>query len=75
MGDTWVADMRHYLDDEGTLSDRLPGPALNLALFLGSIVGWVTSHEPRAGDLRADERCMSAGAGPATVPWRHLRAR
>ena len=46
MGDTWITDMRHYLDDEGTLSDRLPGPALNLALFLGSIVGWVTSHEP-----------------------------
>jgi hypothetical protein len=44
MGDTWVTDMRHYLDEEGCLPETIPGPALNIALFLGSIVGWVTSH-------------------------------
>jgi hypothetical protein len=44
MGDTWVTDMRHYLDEEGLLPETLPGPALSIALFLGSIVGWVTSH-------------------------------
>ena len=44
MGDTWVTDMTHYLDEEGLLPETLPGPALSIALFLGSIVGWVTSH-------------------------------
>ena len=46
MGDTWVTDMRHYLDADGCLAAALPGPALGLVLFLGSIVGWVSTHEP-----------------------------
>lgn len=41
MGDTWITDIRHYLDPSGHLPD-MPGPALNLALFLGSIVEWMT---------------------------------
>jgi len=44
MGDTWVTDMRHYLDDEDLLAEALPGPVFNIAVFLGSIVAWVTSH-------------------------------
>jgi len=44
MGDTWVTDMRHYLDEDGGLPEGIPVPALNLARFLGSIVCWVTSH-------------------------------
>jgi len=40
----WITDLRHYLDEEGLLPEGLPGPALSIALFLGSIVGWVTSH-------------------------------
>lgn len=43
MGNTWITDMRHYLTKEGYLGE-LPGPALNLALFQGSIVTWVTAH-------------------------------
>ena len=44
----WVVDMRHYLDEEtGDLPDRLPTPVLNLALFFGSIVAWVTDHLPQ----------------------------
>ncbi|MGH7321612.1 MAG: hypothetical protein ACRELA_18595 [Candidatus Rokuibacteriota bacterium] len=42
MANTWVTDMRHYLDGRGAMG-KLPGPALSLALFLGSIVAWVTS--------------------------------
>lgn len=39
--------MRHYLDEEtGDLPDGLPTPVLNLALFFGSIVAWVTDHLP-----------------------------
>lgn len=44
MGDTFVTDLRHFLDDDGVLPEEIPGPALTLALFFGSIVGWVTSH-------------------------------
>jgi hypothetical protein len=44
MGDTWVTDMRHYLDEDGCLGE-MTNQALNLALFFGSIVGWMTSHE------------------------------
>ena len=42
IGNTWVTDMRHYLDGSGGMVDR-PGPALNLALFLRSIATWVTT--------------------------------
>jgi hypothetical protein len=44
MGDTWVTDMRHYLDQEGDWPSGISVPALKLARFLGSIVEWVTSH-------------------------------
>lgn len=54
---SWVTDMRHYLDEEtGDLPDGLPAPALNLALFLGSIVAWVTDHMP-AGDWHTNVPC------------------
>jgi hypothetical protein len=37
--------MRHYLDEQtGDLPDGLPTPVLNLALFFGSIVVWVTDQ-------------------------------
>lgn len=48
MADTWITDMRHYLDGDGLLAVAdLPGPALNLALFQGSIVAWITSAAGR----------------------------
>ena len=43
MPDTWITDMRHYLGPDGRLGE-MPTPALNLALFLGSIIAWVTSR-------------------------------
>jgi hypothetical protein len=49
--------MRHYLDeDTGDLPDRLPTPVLNLALFFGSIVAWVTDHLPH-GDWHTNVPC------------------
>ena len=42
MTDTWITDMRHFLDEAGSFPANMPGPALNLALFLGAIVAWVT---------------------------------
>ena len=35
MGDTWITDMTHYLDDLGRIPD-LPAPAMRLALYFGS---------------------------------------
>ena len=55
MGNTWITDLRHYLDHRGTMTD-LPGPALHLALFLGSIVAWVTSRRSPA-DQRTNAPC------------------
>jgi hypothetical protein len=43
MGDTWITDMRHFLDERGQLG-RLPNRAMNIVLHLGSIVEWMTCH-------------------------------
>src|SRR5438094_378641 len=48
--------MRHFLDGAGAMPDGMPGPALDLALFLGAIVAWVTS-----GRSAADARTNVAG--------------
>jgi len=42
MGDTWITDIRYYLDETGNLPD-IPTPAINIALHLVSIVAWMTS--------------------------------
>jgi hypothetical protein len=39
-----IANLQHYLDSQGAIPENIPSPARNLALFLCSIVGWVTSH-------------------------------
>jgi len=55
MGDTWITDMGHYLDG-GRLGDEMPGPALAIALHLGSIIAWITSHDD-AGAQRTNVPC------------------
>jgi hypothetical protein len=55
IGNTWVTDMKHYVDPTGAMVD-MPGPALNLALFLGSVVAWVTSGRSSA-DPRTNVAC------------------
>ncbi len=60
IGNPWVTDMRHYLDDAGAVVD-MPGPALNLALFLGAIVAWVTSGRSTA-DVRTNVPCRRSPA-------------
>jgi len=42
MPNTWITDLRHYLDEAGELAP-MSGPALELALFQGAIVSWVSS--------------------------------
>jgi hypothetical protein len=55
VANTWVTDLRHFLDERGALVD-LPSPALNLVLFLSSIVAWVTSGRSLA-TLRTNVPC------------------
>jgi hypothetical protein len=50
MGRTFVTSMQHFLDHNGELPEDIPGPALNIGLFLGSIVAWVTTHQARPKD-------------------------
>ena len=44
MADTWVTDLRHFLDESGEVPD-LPGPAMNIAVFTGAIAAWVTGRD------------------------------
>jgi len=55
MADTWITDLRHYLDDRGRM-DHLPGPALGIARHLASIVAW-TSATQGAGTQRTNVTC------------------
>lgn len=47
---TYVIDIRHYLDNQGDLAS-MPGPAVAIALFCGSIVAWVSGWPGPDGDL------------------------
>ena len=44
MGNTWVTDMRHFLDESGGIGE-MPNRAMNLVLYFGSIVAWMTSFK------------------------------
>jgi len=39
--------MQHHLDLDHGIAEDIPGPALNIGLFLGSIVAWVSTHKDR----------------------------
>jgi hypothetical protein len=42
MANTYISDLRHFLDEEtGDLAD-MPGPALRMAMFFASIAAWAT---------------------------------
>ena len=57
MADTWIVDMRHYLDEEtDDLPDSAPDRVVRLALFFGSIVAWVSDHLPE-GDFHTNVTC------------------
>jgi hypothetical protein len=38
---TWYTNATHFLNEEGQIAE-MPGPATALAVFLRSVVGWVT---------------------------------
>ena len=45
MGDTWISDIGHFLDEDGMIPFDLPGPASRLAHYFGSIVESVSSRQ------------------------------
>jgi hypothetical protein len=56
---TLITDLTCYLDSRGELPSDLPGPALNLALYLGAIVAWATrigSWEPERTNVPCRKR-------------------
>ena len=58
MGDTWITDMRHFLDVLEPDVD-IPGPARRLAEYLGRIVEAATAKPPmflRHSDIRCRRR-------------------
>lgn len=58
MADTWVTDMRHYLNEIGELPDEMPSPALRIALFQGSVIAWMTGTDSLDGQTsRTNVNC------------------
>lgn len=58
MGDTWITDMRHFVDEHGELPDDMPSRALRLAQFQGSIVAWMTATGGLDGQMsRTNVNC------------------
>ena len=54
MGNTWITDLRHFLDDDGSLAD-MPRPACRLTKYLGQIVKAVTTR--KRNTLATGVRC------------------
>jgi hypothetical protein len=61
MPNSYVIDIRHYLDEKGGLA-KMPDPAKRLAVYFGSIVAWVS-------------RCPEPEAALTNVVCRRSRAR
>lgn len=54
MGNTWITDIRHFLNDDGSISD-MPNQARKLADYFGRIVKGVTLR--RGNALATGVRC------------------
>ena len=48
---TYITDLRHYLDEGTGELAEMPTPALKLAMFLASIVAWTTVTERDGPEL------------------------
>ena len=45
MANTWITDMRHFLDETGQIAN-MPTPARSLAEYFGSIIMWMADSVP-----------------------------
>lgn len=83
MGDTWVTDIRHYLDENDNLAQQL-GPARGLVEHECAIIASVTARPHDKVDWVTEIRCrrrprhkrcegnIAAGfdeADPTTIVW------
>lgn len=57
MGDTWITDIRHFLDDRGEFPHGLPRPALNLATHLARIIEAVTQRSKATKPFPTNVQC------------------
>jgi hypothetical protein len=65
MEGAWYSDARHFMNERGELNE-MAAPAVSNAIFLRSVVGWVTArnaHEPERTNVpcrrsRARDRCF-----------------
>ena len=56
MGNTWITDIRHFLDSEGNVIQE-PRPARLLAQYFCSIIEAVTGRSVQRQDLSTGEAC------------------
>jgi hypothetical protein len=56
---TWYSDATHFMNESGELAD-MPGPATSIAVFLRSVVGWVTMRHA----LNAEETNVTCRRSP-----------
>lgn len=45
MGDTWITDIRHFLNEKGVFPDELPKPALSIANHMAAIIVDATNDD------------------------------
>lgn len=45
MSDTWITQLRHFLNEQGEFPEELPAPARKLAMFFAKIVETTTAGE------------------------------
>lgn len=84
MSDTWITDIRHYLDDNGFMSATMPGPARKMAEYMAAIIeaatarpageAWAAAAAPcrrRPGNKACPGRIIVRRTQvPAEIAWR-----
>lgn len=70
-----ITNLGHFLDENGAIPDEIPGPARKIALFLGSITGWVTINPAtRSNESNVPCRRNSGRGRCAGTIFVHLEA-
>ena len=67
MADTWITDIRHYLDKDGELAP-MPAQARNLARYFGSIIEAMTRPPLEPGRITGVS-CRGRIEGFEGTPW------
>ena len=57
MATTFIADIRHYLDNKGMLPSDIPKPAINIASFLAKIIEAVTFRPSDTENYSTEVKC------------------